>query len=316
MRRTPEFWRSRYALESTNPNRLWSDNFAIGRGSDLRRLLKQTVEKFAARGGSSTVESERELVEVVIQMVWADRSLVRPEQPPLQQRGDAVYAWHGSYRGTRRLPLEPSHPVAVAHRVQAAVAGPPVGMHDAARFNRLLDEAMQITLAGVWNACHADSPCATTVLLRGDHHQGLGLCASSLITAFFASYERFIDFQLSSQTVTPRPNHGSTQLVQPSPCRAITAQTEHTLHGHGTGCAILARHIPTRAKPNGQRQPRPMKNRSGCDRDLPPTPSTQPQTTLHCPSFPTPATRTQEPVRPAKCSQVVVAGLVGGESSL
>ena len=57
----------------------------------MDRLLCQSVEQLAPRGGRAAVETERELVEVVVEMIVTDRALVGAEHPSLQQ-GD--YAMH------------------------------------------------------------------------------------------------------------------------------------------------------------------------------------------------------------------------------
>ncbi len=41
-----------------------------------------------------TVEAERKLVEVVIQMLFADGSLIRPKNPSFQERGHSVHTGH------------------------------------------------------------------------------------------------------------------------------------------------------------------------------------------------------------------------------
>ena len=60
------------------------DDLAIGHGGDLRGLLNQPVEEKTASPGMPTVEAERELVEVVVQMFVTDRALMRAEDPAFQ----------------------------------------------------------------------------------------------------------------------------------------------------------------------------------------------------------------------------------------
>ena len=44
--------------------------------------------------GAAAVEAEGELVQVVVELLWADGALMGTEQPALQERGDPVDARH------------------------------------------------------------------------------------------------------------------------------------------------------------------------------------------------------------------------------
>src|SRR5712692_8163881 len=57
-------------------------------GCRLRRdrLFQEALEELASGSGSSALEAERELVEVVLQMRETDGALVSAEQPALEQR--------------------------------------------------------------------------------------------------------------------------------------------------------------------------------------------------------------------------------------
>src|SRR6266566_4226374 len=53
-------------------------------------LLHQPVEQQAARAGCAAVETKGEFVEVIVQMVWPYRALVRTEQPSFEQGSDSI----------------------------------------------------------------------------------------------------------------------------------------------------------------------------------------------------------------------------------
>ena len=105
----------------------------------LHCILCQAVEQLAPRGGGATGESERELIEVVIQMVRSDSALVRAEQPSLQQRHDAVDA--GQEIFTRGLTALHDGGMAVAG--QASVRQQAIGDHRAGRRDGPADKAVQ-----------------------------------------------------------------------------------------------------------------------------------------------------------------------------
>src|SRR3974390_3284742 len=81
------------------------------------------MEKFAAAPGSSTIEPERKLVEIVIQMLMADRALVSAHQPAFQQ-GDHKMDPRHQLRGCFLLPLEERHFVFVAVASQRQIPQP------------------------------------------------------------------------------------------------------------------------------------------------------------------------------------------------
>ena len=66
------------------------DQVSIGSGLDTHRLLDEPVEEFPAMPRPATVEAERELIEVVVEMRRAHRTLVRSQEPALEQRHDQM----------------------------------------------------------------------------------------------------------------------------------------------------------------------------------------------------------------------------------
>ena len=57
-------------------------------------LLRQTKEELASTLGSPAIEAERELVQIVVEVLVADRSLVGSNQPPFEQGDHTVNPWH------------------------------------------------------------------------------------------------------------------------------------------------------------------------------------------------------------------------------
>src|ERR1017187_752899 len=74
------------------PNGLWFDQVGKRDRGCLHGLLRQSIEKFASRFGSAAVESEGELVEIVVEVGMRYRSLRGAEQPSFQQRNHAMDA--------------------------------------------------------------------------------------------------------------------------------------------------------------------------------------------------------------------------------
>jgi hypothetical protein len=58
----------------------------------LHRLFDQAEEKLSAVPGFPSIEPEGEFVQVVLQVLVADGTLVGSEEPAFQQRGHAMYS--------------------------------------------------------------------------------------------------------------------------------------------------------------------------------------------------------------------------------
>lgn len=69
-------------------------------GGDRHGLLHQSVEQLPARPGGPSVEAERELIKIIIQMLRANGSLICAQPPAVEARGHAVdrgiATWAGS----------------------------------------------------------------------------------------------------------------------------------------------------------------------------------------------------------------------------
>ncbi len=74
-----------YLLHATNPHRLWFDQSCERGLVYLHRLLSQTIEQLSPGGRRATVEPESEFVEVSIQLIVPDRTLVSTQHSSLEQ---------------------------------------------------------------------------------------------------------------------------------------------------------------------------------------------------------------------------------------
>ena len=59
---------------------------------DGQSLLREAKEQLSAVARGPSVEAERELVQVVVQMRRTDGALMGAEQPPFEQGDDAVHS--------------------------------------------------------------------------------------------------------------------------------------------------------------------------------------------------------------------------------
>src|SRR5271167_5113928 len=106
--------RSGYPLHSPSPYRLWFAfrlpevrvNYPVmGDRIDGHSLLRQAQEKFASTLGSPAIEPERELIQIVVQVLMTDCSLVGSHQPPFEQGDHKVNPWHQLRRSLLLLSL-------------------------------------------------------------------------------------------------------------------------------------------------------------------------------------------------------------------
>jgi len=78
------------------------DNLLISCWFQGRGLLDKAVEQFALAARSAPVEAEGKFVQIILQMLCPDRSLMRSQQPALYERDNLV--------NTRQpFPARPDH---------------------------------------------------------------------------------------------------------------------------------------------------------------------------------------------------------------
>ena len=63
----------------------------VGRRIQVYGLLSETVEELATRFGAAPVETERELVKVVVQVFIPHSPLVCAQQPPFEQQNHTMH---------------------------------------------------------------------------------------------------------------------------------------------------------------------------------------------------------------------------------
>jgi len=125
-----------------------ADQAFVGRRFDSDSLLKQAIEQLAPGTGSATIEAESELVQVVRQMVRTDSTLVSPQQPALQERGDQVHPRQELGWGPA-APLQNCDLVLVSFRFQPRISFPAIGVDHTAGINRLLHKTVQAGSRGI-----------------------------------------------------------------------------------------------------------------------------------------------------------------------
>src|SRR6516165_5885524 len=119
-----------------------TDDIQVGCRPNGGRLLHQAEEELASMRRRSAVETEREFVQVVVQMLRAVGALVSSQKPSFHQRGDTVDARHQFVRLTS-APLYVADLVSVPLFVQTLVSQPAVGVDHRTLDDGLPDEGKQ-----------------------------------------------------------------------------------------------------------------------------------------------------------------------------
>jgi len=234
-------------------------------------------------------------------MCLMDSTLMGAQQPPFQQRHHLMYT--GKEVLTFRLTALHTSVVCIATQPQISVQS--VCSHGAAWFNRLGNEAVQTGLGQVGDVPQSDTVDTLAVFLRGNDNYGLVLRQSSKNIFSLAAPLGFIHLDRSPQTIPARPHHGSTEFVQPCPCRHIAAQAEHLLQAHCTGTILLARNMPDRPEPHPQRLSGVLKHSPCGHRTLVATCSTN-QSSPRCrPVSGAPASGANEAFGPSEFDQII-----------
>ena len=182
------------------------------------------------------VEAKCELVEVVIQMLIADRPLVGAQEPTFEQRSNPMRP--------RQQVLGISGLVSLYQAVmdialQVSVGLQSIGLNRAARLEGLGDKPMQRGSAGVGDVAQPDATDPPTVGLGGHHNQGLVHGLTALHARFLPAPVRLVHLHETPQPVAPGTHHRSTQLVKHGPGRLVAAQPQRPLQAQRADTILL-----------------------------------------------------------------------------
>src|ERR1039458_10111454 len=126
-------------------------------------------------------------------MFPADRSLVRSQQPALQERKDLMDAWQ-QLGGPLRMALLIADTVLIGGRAQRQVAVPAVRMHGAAGLDAVLDERNQSGCRSVRNVSQPDAADPSAILLGRHYNQRLAGDVATVHALLVAAQIALVDF--------------------------------------------------------------------------------------------------------------------------
>lgn len=273
-------------------------------------LFDQPVEEHASMRGFAPVEAEREFVEIGLQVIFFEGTLMRPHQPALNKRSNAVYAWQDLV-GLLAGAFDGRSMVDVFVFGGGGIGCQPVGVDRRAWFDVLLNKSLECFSFGVGDNLQAAAPKAFGgEQFHGDRHQHLASGTAPALTVPHASEYSLIHLDVSGQHVVPGMADCTPEPVQHRPRRLIGAEPEGSMKRFGGNTVFSGGQMPGGGKPNGQRCSGVVKNctRSGgypTDTRLAPPPSA-----FHAPRRGAAAIWANKAMWPAKPIKVVKTGSI------
>jgi len=173
---------------------------------------------------------------------------------------------------------------------------------------------MEAFSRGIGDSEHTNSSNRFPMFLRGNYNQSFFKCLSASDSFFKTSQISFVNLYSSRQSISPRPDHGSSHLMKPSPRRFITSKTKDAFEPESTCPILLGYNPPYGSKPNSQRFSCALKDGSGNYRCLVSANRTLIQHFSNWPSFCFATTTATKAIRPAQVKQIFTACLFRGEA--
>ena len=260
---------------------------------------------------SPTIESKRVFVEVVVQMLMTNSTVMCAQHPSFQQGGHSVAMRQQIIANLLRMA---NYFMSISKGIQLGRAFPSIGMNYASWSHSLQNGFFQAVSGGLRHTSKSNPVNMIINYFCRYYHQALSRSTAPSFAWLLSPNIRLIHFHSSRQPIPSRHNHSSSQFMQPSPCCFIAPKSQYTLQSQGTGSRLLTGNPSNRPKPHRQRLTRAMKNCSCCYRDLVRAVSTLKELE-YSPAFGASATQTNETLRPAQLKKIAQTNIICREAS-
>lgn len=279
----------------------------------LYSLLYESVEKHATGTGCSSVESERELVEVVRKVLLADSALEGTQEPSLEQRSYPVHGRHLDVSWGRRS-RKHGHFVLEPERAKPGIGRPTVRFNDAPRVYHVSDETLKLGSRKIGYMSEADPSHAMVLLFHSDDNYCFldGLTAN--YASFLSSHKTLVDLDAPRKALSARTDHCPSKFVKPRPSSCVALHPQHSLQAKRVRPILLGGDLPHRQEPDPQWLPSTLEDGASCQPRLGSAVTTQQDTSPGAPRCTGLATCTaEELIGPPDTLQVTPTILLPGE---
>ncbi len=277
-------------------------------GLDGNSLFEQTVKQHPSVSRSPSIEPESEFVQIEVQHISGNSTLMDSQEPAFQQRSDPMDPGEHNVGSLVPFPVQDGWAVSVSELFDPIITPPAVRNELAPRGNVPAYESEQALSGRISDSFQPYTAYPLVADLCGHDHQGFSRVAPS-VPSRSASHHGVIDLNLAAQLFSTGSDHRTAQLVEAGPRSLITPQAQRPLQPEGADTALLVCDQPDRTKPDPQRQFAPFEYSPSCDRNIRPAASTTQQSSSTVPGLPMPATWTAEPLGPSQLSEIVATSL-------
>lgn len=281
-----------------------------GHGMHCRALFDETEKEHTSVLGLAAVEPERIFVEVSLQVIFFEGSLMSAHQPALNERRDTVYA-RQDFIGVLAGTFDGRSLMDVIVFCSAWIGCQPIGVDGRTRFDVPLNKGLERFSFGVGDNLQTAAPKAFGgEQFHGDGHQYLAFGTASALALARASKNSLIHFNVSGQHIVPGMADCAPKPVQHRPGCLIGAESKNSMQRFGGNPIFSCGQVPSGSEPDSQRRSGVMKNCASRGGDSISARIAPPLTILHAPALRTMTRRALKPILPSNPVKVVEASSV------
>jgi hypothetical protein len=235
-----------------------------------------------------------------------DRPLMSPLYPALEQRHHSIDEWQ---QVVSDITVLANYFVEVTISAQSRVPAPAIGTNQASPLHKISHGAYQAEgrRIGHWSKAYPSE--FLPLIFNRDYNQTLATGPAPSLARSLSANIGLIYLHGPIQPITPRPYHGSAQLMKPRPSGSITPKPQNPLKSQGADSVLLTDYIPHSPEPKPQRLGRVLKDRPSDNRCLQVAKPTSIKCSIGRPRHPMAASRTAKPIWPPEIKQVLATGL-------
>ena len=274
------------------------------------RLFDQTKEEHASMRRPAPVKPECKFVQICLQMLLFERSLVRTHQPALNERCDPMYTRQylvSLFTGT----LYGGSVMDVFIFGCTWIGWQPVCIDRRAWLDVLLNKEFQCFGVGVGDDLQAAAPKPFWgEQFHGNGHQHLALSAAPAFAVPHSSEYGFVNFHIPRQHIVSRMTDCAPKPVKHRPSCLIGAKSENSMQRFGGNAIFSGGQVPSGGKPNSKGRSGTMENCARRGRYSIAARITPPSPVLHAPTLGAVARWAREATLTSNPVQIVETGII------